>query len=1031
MIKRLTFFTVVLIGLGVSQLFGQDSEIVGVVKDQQTGETLPGATLTIKGTNTGTITDVDGRFSLKAEPDATLIFSFVGYTDVEVFLGGRTSLEVEMYLDIQALEEIVVVGYTTQKKKDLAGSVSVVDMDEIGKITYANPLQALQGRVAGLNFTQTGEPGSVGTSVNVRGFTTFNNYGPLYVIDGIPSFEPPNNLNGNDIQSIQVLKDASASIYGSRAANGVIIISTKQGRDGKLSVDGGVTLGLQTRANYLDLLSADEWGDVYWEAAKNDNPNRVPSFTGYFDLNGKSESLIDPQFYDLAQKDQTYLYTKKGTNWADEIYRNGSTKNYYVNVSNGNSKGNVMFGASYFDEQGTIITSYFKRYTVRLNSNYNLTPWFKVGENLSISNSERVGVGGAANDVVRQHPALPVYDVNGKFAGRVGDFPDIRNTVSQLTRNKNNTSDSWRIFGNVNAEADLLKAISVLPKSHSFFVRTNLGLDYSNYYDQAFNSSVFEGVYQIPQNSYFNKFGDGITTTWNGFAEYDFVSGDHDLKVMAGIETVEYNYRDLEASRAGYAIETPDYVTVGSGETIAGANGSRSDWGLYSEIARLDYVFKQRYMFTLLYRHDYSSRFTPDGDFPTVMAAWRFSDEPFFKSAFGDRVINSAKLRASYGMLGNQNTGTLYNQFTFFGPNDLNANYDLSGTNNSIQQGFVVLTRGNPFLRWESTRHSNIGLDLKLFGNTLEVSLDAYHKITTDLISNPPLALAVGEGTPPFVNSAKLTNNGIDVVVTHFYNPVRDFSLSTSFQFTHYNSVVTDLDNRYPVGYENERYFDNGGRIAEGREMREFYGWVNEGIFQNTEQVEAHAAQTGKDVGRLMWKDVNGDSVINDQDRTYIGNPNPDFTAGLNFSAKYKKVYLDMFFYASVGHDVYNGLRVTNELAQIGTYNRTTAILDAWSPTNTNGTVPALTLDDRGNDESRASSYFVEDASFLKMRTLRVGYQLSPSFFSGFTCNIYGEVQNLFTLTGYSGIDPEVPGGYDGGVYPLPRTFILGVNLKL
>lgn len=1033
LIRRLTtgFFLMLL----SCTVFGQEIQVSGQVKDAENGEPLPGATVTVKGTSTGTITDIDGRYGLEVADESTLVISFVGYESQEVKVNGRSVVNADLSLDLKSLEEVVVVGYTTKKKKDLVGSVSVVDMDELGKIVYANPLQALQGRVSGVTFTQTGEPGSVGTSVNVRGFTTFGNNTPLYVVDGIPTQEPPNNLNGNDIESIQVLKDAAASVYGARAAAGVILINTKQGRAGKMKVDAGVIIGMQTRANYLDLLSAEEWGEAYWEAYQNSR-NGSPSFTGYFDLGGKPGIPADPQLYepdkDDPGKDQSYLYTPEGTNWADEIYRNGKSQQYYVNISNGNERGNVMFGASYFNEQGTIITSYFNRVTARLNSNYNLTDWLKIGENLTISNAERVGVGGAPNDVVRQHPALPVYDTDGDYAGRVGDFPDIRNTVSQLDRNSNNTSNSWRIFGNAHGEVSILDAFDLLPEAHDFKIRTNLGIEYSNFYDNVFSSSLHEGVYQVDNNSYFNRFGQGVTITWNNFAEYSFVTGDHDLKVIGGIESIEYQYKDLAAARQGYTTEALSYLTVGAGESIAIADGARNSWGLFSEIARLDYVLRDRYLLTFLYRHDQTSRFATDGDFLTYMAGWRLSEEPFIRDVIGNSFLNDIKLRASYGELGNQNTGTLYNQSTFYGPNQLNANYDLSGTNSSVQQGFVVLTRGNPFLRWETTKSYNIGLDLSLFNNVLRLTVDAYKKVTTDLISNPPLALAIGEGTAPFVNSAQVTNTGIDVNLTHYYySQSSDLSVTTSFQLTRYKSMVDDLDDRYPLGYEGERYFDNNGRIAEGREMREFYGWVNDGIFQSEEEAEAHAAQIGKGIGRLRYADINGDTVINDQDRTYIGSPHPDVTLGLNTSVKWKKFYLDMFLFSSIGHDIYNNLRVTSEFAQIGTYNRTSAILDAWTPENRDATVPMLTLDDKGNDESRGSSYFVEDGTFLKVRTLRLGYDLSPEFLKGFSVNIYSEVQNAFTFTGYSGIDPEVPGGFDNGVYPLPRTFILGVNLKL
>ncbi|MEQ8580808.1 MAG: TonB-dependent receptor [Marinoscillum sp.] len=1032
--KLLNGFLLLLAIMCAAEVLAQEVTISGTVTDQQRGETLPGATITIENEYTGTITDIDGKYTITTEANATLMFSFIGYETQKIKLNGQTRLDIALAADLQSLEEVVVVGYTSKRKKDLVGSVSVVDMEEVGKIVYANPLQALQGRVAGVTFNQTGEPGSVGTSVNIRGFTTFGDNTPLYVIDGIPSQEPPNNLNGNDIASIQVLKDGAASVYGARAAAGVILITTKTGKKDKLEIDAGVIVGRQTRANYLDLLNAEEWGQVYWGAYKNSR-NGTPSFTGYFDLGGKPGIPADPQLYqpdkDDPSKDQSYLYTPEGTNWADRIYRDGQSQQYYVNISNGNDKGNVMFGASYFDEQGTIITSYFNRITARLNSNYNLTKWMKVGENLSISNSERVGVGGAANDVVRQHPALPVYDTDGGYAGRVGDFPDIRNTVSQLDRNRNNTTKSWRIFGNAHGEVSLLDALDILPDAHAFKLRTNVGLDYSDYYDDFFESSLHEGVYQIDNNSYFNKYGRGVTLTWNNFAEYSFRKKDHNLTLIGGIESIQYSYRDLAASRTGYSSETPSYLTISSGDDIGVAEGGRSNWGLYSEIARLDYIFKERYLATVLYRHDMTSRFATDGDFLTYMVGWRVTDEPAIRRAIGDNVLNDFKLRASYGELGNQNTGTLHNQSTFYGPNDLNANYDLTGTNTSVQQGFVVLTRGNPFLRWETTKSYNIGADVRLFNKSLDFTFDVYKKVTTDLISNPPLALAIGEGTAPFVNSAQVTNTGFDMSLTHFYRSNSGLKITNSVQVSRYKSVVDDLDDRYPLGYEGERYFDSGGRIAEGRQMREFYGWVADGIFQSTEEVEAHANQTGKGVGRIRYADINGDSIINDEDRTYLGSPHPDVTLGLNSQLKYKNFTLDMFFYSSIGHEIYNNLRVTSEFAQIGTYNRTSAILNSWTPENTDATVPMLTLDDKGNDESRASSYFIEDGTFLKMRTLRLGYNFTPKIFEGFNVNLYAEVQNVFTITNYSGIDPEVPGGFDNGVYPLPRTFILGLNLKL
>ena len=1037
---------VLLFVLKISFAFAQ-SKVEGIVLDKETKLPLIGASILVPNTSTGALTDYDGKFEIILPQGTDRIeVSYIGYmTKVINDFSVKSGLEI-LLESSNVIDEVVVVGYTTQLKKDLTGSVSVVNINEVGKVPYANALQALQGRVSGVNFTQDGQPGSGRTQVRVRGFTSFNNSDPLLVVDGIPTQEPLDNINPNDIESIQILKDASASIYGSRSAAGVIIVTTKKGKKGKLSIDAGTSIGYNTIANKIDLLNAQQWGDVYWKASKNSDPNKKPQFTSYFDLNGKPQVVIDPQYYDLSVKDQVYTYTPEGTDWYKEVYNNATTQDYHINISNANDKGSVMFGASYLNQPGIIKTSFYNRYTARLNSNYNISKLFNVYENLSVSKSTRLGVssqtdqGGIPFDVIRQHPAHPVRDTSGNFAGRVGNFPDVRNTVSRLEKGKNNTTDSWRIFGNVGITADIFKGLKLLDDRHSLKFTVNYGIDFSNYFVNNFSPAILEGVYQITQNSYYNSYGEGTTNTLNNLLEYSFVSDDHKIEVNGGVESVSYKFRDLSGGRTDYVVEVPSYVTISSGGALAGVNGTRNNWGLFSEFGRLDYGYKDRYLLTGIVRHDRTSRFKNGGTFPTVMAAWRISQESFFKSMLnGSQTVNDLKLRASWGKLGNQNTtDNPYAAYSTYGPQDLNSNYDIYSTNTTVDQGFSVINRGNPFLKWETTTQMNLGFDATLFSDKLTLSLDVYNKDTKDLLDNPPGILAIGEGTAPYVNLAKVNNKGLDVSLTYAIgNTDSDFSVSNSFNFSIYKNKIVELKDIYPLGNDGERYTNKEVRIAEGRQLGEFYGWINDGIFQNQAEVDAHATQIGKGIGRLRYRDVNGDGVINEGDRTYIGSPHPDFTLGLNNSFRYKKLYLDLFWYASIGNKIFNTTKWVTDFAQNGTYNRRTEILNAWSEENTSATIPKLTLDDGGNDEGRSSSYYVEDGSFLKLRTFRLGYEFAASWLGGNTLSMYGEVQNAFRITKYSGVDPELPQtfrnaiGIDAAAYPLPRIFIFGVNIKI
>lgn len=1041
---------VMVLGLLATDTFAQ-SKISGSVSDASDGTTLPGVSILIKGTTQGTSTDINGKYLLDVpSEESILVFSFIGYQTLELTVSGKSKIDVNLVPEVSMLNELVVVGYSTQKKKDLTGAVSVVDMKKIGNAPYANVVQAMQGKVSGVTITQDGQPGTGRTNIRIRGLNTFNNNAPLYVVDGIPTTEDINNLNPNDIESIQVLKDASsASIYGSRSAGGVIIVTTKKGTKGKLKVDAGFQYGVQTLANKIDLLDAKEWGDVYWIAAKNSGITpKLPTMYG----EGQTPVISTTPFIIPNQK-QIYQYTPTGTDWYKEIYQNAPSQQYYVNFSNGNDKGSYFLGISYFNQEGMIQYTNFDRVTVRANTEFKITDWIKVGENLSISSTNQVQIGsqqgqdGIPLDVLRQHPLLPVYDVRGNYAGKISGYPDVRNMVSVLEKNKDNNTDGNRVFGNAFFEVNFLDAFKSLKANHDLIFRSSLGLDYSDYYDRRFEAAYSEGDYDITGNALTNNYGKGNTITFTNTLEYNFNYKKHSLKLLGGMESIQYEYKYLSGRRNDFEIEDPyfTYLNAGSGTQINGGGGT--EWGLFSNFGRLDYTFDEKYIVSATLRHDETSRLGTSGTFPAASVGWRLTEEPFIKTFFTNsgvsKVVSDMKLRVSYGEQGNQNVGD-FPTLSILGADINHGDYDLGGTNTGIMQGYIVLSRGNPNLRWETTKQFNVGADFGMFDNRLTFSADYYIKNTEDVLRQLGQIAAVGEGTPPWVNAAKVQNKGFDFNAAYnYYNSSNGLNFTSQFNYGMYKNEVVSLGeglNVAQTGNDGEQYidgYDGPTRITVGRPFAEFYGYVAEGIFQNQADIDNHAAQEGAGIGRIKYKDVNDDGVIDDKDRTYIGSPHAKSSMGLSLGVEFKGFSLDMFFYSSIGQKVYNEIKWYTDFCQSGNFNHGADMLDAWSTENTGSNIPMPTLNNN-NQENRASSYFVENASFLKMRSLRLGYKVPEKFTWKFRVNVFSEIQNVFTITNYSGIDPEVPYasnvntvGIDRGVYPLPRTFIFGINMNL
>lgn len=1026
-----------LLGLNASA----QNTISGKIYDANTTEPLIGATVTIVGETGGTVSDVDGNYRLELPTvPATILVSYTGYNNkrIEEVQAG------ELNIDLTAgtvLDEVIVVGYTSQKKADITGAVGIVEVESIAKTPYSNVLQAVQGKVSGVQISQDGQPGGNRTQIRIRGITTVNNNKPLLVIDGIPTIEDLNNLNPNDIESIQILKDAaSASIYGSRSAAGVVVITTKKGKAGRISVDAGMLSGVQTIANRIEVLDPVQWGEVWWEASRNAGvPTTHPLY------GSGAEPVLNTNPFFIPNGRQIYQIDPTGTDWYDEVYQDAFQQQYYANVTGGNEKGTFALGVNYFDQEGLIKQTYFDRITTRLNTSLNITDWLKVGENLSVANYEQVQIGsqqgqdGIPLDVIRQHPALPVFDEEGNFAGKIGGLPDVRNMVSVLDKNRDNTTDSWRIFGNAYVEANLFDLFKFINPQHDLRIKTTYGIDYNTGFDRRFNAAFQEGDFDIQNNLLFNEYRIGQTHTWINTLEYTFNADKHALKVLGGHEQVTHDFEFINGTRTDFENEDPSFTFLNAGAGLQSNGGGGTAYGLRSYFGRADYTFMDRYIVSATLRYDETSRLNTTGIFPAASVGWRLSEEPFLQDALG--AGTDLKLRASWGQQGNQQIGD-FATISTIGADINHTDYDLAGQNNTVSQGFRVLTRGNPNLVWETTTQTNIGVDASLMNGKFTVGVDYYIKDTEDILLRAPQIATVGEGDEPFVNAGEVRNTGVDLILGYNHTFSKSgIGLDVNLQFSQFTNEVIGLgENIGNIGNEGEEFIvgsDGPTRIAVGQPIGAFYGWVFDGIFQSQAEVDAHARQPGKQIGRIRYADLNGDGNINDQDRTYIGNPYPDFSGGLSFGVSWKGINLSADIYGAFGQDVYNELRVYTDFAQVATFNRGVRILDAWSPENTNSTIPAPTLDNT-NNELRASSYFIEDASFVRLRSLKLGYDL-PSLVTKdkFGINIYVEAQNLTTFSDYSGIDPEVPyagnenfPGIDRGVYPLPRTFLVGINFR-
>lgn len=998
-------------------LKAQETAIKGTVLSAEDQLPLAGVTVIVKGTTKGTVSNADGEFSINVKKTDVVVVSSLGFKTTEIPVANQSQIIIRLATDLSRLDEVVVTGYQTQRKADLTGAVSVVSVDDAISKSSSNVLDAIEGRVPGVKINLDGNPGGGGTTIRIRGIGTLNNSSPLYVIDGVPTTENLSSINPNDIESMQILKDASsASIYGSRAANGVVIITTKKGKGNKLAVDFDAAAYVQTVAKQFEVLNSTEWGNVYWQTYKNDNNGLTPSTPGtsLARFYGTGAQPVPRQYLNTAN---TVLFSN--TNWQDEIYRNALTQKYSVNISNGSDRGSMMFSVSHTGQEGVIDHSFYKRTSIRLNSDYKLNNYIKVGENVMVARWNDLGASsqddrGIPYSAMRLHPAIPVRDINENLTSPLQIAgSDISNPVTLVYNARDNENQSWRMLGNAFVQIDPVKNLSF---------KSNFGLEHIQFNNRTLNRKVEPS----DVNSVTNAFGQGDTWTWTNTANYNLNLNGHQFTFLAGTEAISYEASDFNAFRNNFKFEDSDYMIIGAGEGTQTNGGGKSAWSLFSLFAKVDYNFNNTYLFSTTLRQDKSSRLKENnsGIFPAFSGAWRISEESFIPKT---NWIADLKLRAGWGQTGNQDIDPLA-VFSTYGYDVGNGAYDLNGSSVSTP-GIKVFRSGNPNLKWETTTQTNLGLDFSTLGGRVNASFDYFIKKTKDMLTIPPVLSVMGENSAIWLNTGDMENKGFEFILSYDSKKANDFAWGATFNASKYKNKLVKLNNLV-------NYTGGDQRNIVGSPIGVFYGFVEDGIFQNQDEVLNHATQQNKAPGRLKFRDIDNNGIINDNDMTIIGDPNPDLSLGLNLYANYKRFTVSAFLNSDLGFDIYNTTkRQLDFMGYGGTFtNRGKSILDAWTPDNPGAKVPALS-ETKNSQELRMLSYYIGDGSYLKVRNVRFIYKLEDKLVKrvGLSAvNVYSQVDNLFTITGYSGLDPTLPlSAIDNAPYPIARTFSLGINIKL
>ena len=1007
----------------------QTITVHGTVISASDKEPLIGATVVSdqKG-SLGAATDIDGQFELTVEDGSSIKVSYIGYRTKTVKAQPQMTIELEE--DAEVLDDVVVVGYSTMRKVDVTGAITAVDMKEVSKQNENNPIKALQGRVPGMNISADGNPSGEST-VRIRGIGTLNNNDPLYIIDGVPTKGGMHELNPGDIESIQVLKDAaSASIYGSRAANGVIIITTKKGSDLRINLDASVAAQFYT--HQMKILNTEGYGRAMWQAYVNDGQDPNTNGLGYRYDWGYNQAGVPTLNNIMMSKylDAAGTVPASDTDWLGETTRTGFVQNYNFSVSGSTEKLRAFFSLGYYKNLGVIKSTDFDRISARVNTEYNPYKLLTIGEHFTVNRTSEVQApGGFLENVLQANPSLPVYTTEGKYAGPVGGYPDRENPVARLERNSDNKYTYWRLFGDAYVNVNPFKG---------FNVKTTFGLDYSQKMQRFFTYPITEGNMANSTNAVEAKQEHWTRWMWNLVASYTTDFGKNHLDALVGMELNREDSNWFSAYKQEFAVLNPDYMWPDAGVGTAQSYGSANGFSLVSFFGKVNYAFDDRYLASLTLRHDGSSRFGEHNryaTFPSVSLGWRINNESFLKDV---DWISDLKLRLSWGQTGNQEISNLARYFVYVpnygvsesGGQSYGTSYDIAGTNGGsiLASGFKRNQIGNPDIKWETTTQYNVGLDFSFLNSRLFGSFDAYLKKTKDILVEMVGIGAMGEGSTQWINAGSMENKGLEFNLGFRNETSYGFRYEITGNISCYRNKITDIPATVAA---NGIFGGNGVYSVVGHPMGAQVGYVADGLFRSQEEIDNHAKQEGAGLGRIRWRDLDGDGQITERDQKWIYNPTPDFTYGLNIYLQYKNFDFSMFWQGSHGQDVISDLKKETDLwsgLNIGFLNKGERLLSAWSPSNPNSSIPALTRSD-SNNEKRVSTYFVENGSFLKLRNIQIGYNFPESITEKLhmqRLRLYISSQNLLTIhsKSFTGVDPENP----NFGYPIATNLTFGLN---
>ncbi len=995
---------------GISNVTQQQQTVKGIIKGPD-GLPVIAANISQKGTNNATITDLNGNFTLNVTGrQPVLVISYIGYVTTEVNVSGRAFVEVVLQEDVAALDEVVVVGYGTMRKKDVTGAVSSVRSGEITKNATSNVMQAIAGKMSGVQVVQnSGTPGG-DVSILIRGVGTINDASPLYVIDGVPVSGGMWYLNPNDVESIDVLKDASATaIYGSRGANGVVMVTTKQAQEGHTEINFDYSYGIQHSAKTYKMLDASQYAALHNEMRTNAGP----------------EYSLNPAFADPES-------LGAGTDWVDAIFRTAPMQKVNLSMLGGNQKISHATSLGYYTQDGIMKNSSYNRLSLQSNISSKLASNITVRANVNLSaeNRRTQPVSTVIQNAMRILPSIPIYDDNGEYAGPTGNAEWNGNALNPVAiiNEQNYRMKGFRMLSNISLEWEIIKGLKFKTTGGA-----ELGYDYNNSYIPKYKWGMNESknTMQTVTSAYEQLY------LWDNTLNYDKAFGKHRINAMIGTSYQEYKKESVSAAGSGRASELTTELDNATKATDVGGNSYR--WALMSYMARLHYSYDDRYLLTATFRADGSSKFGKDnrfGYFPSFAAAWNIGNEAFMQSV---KPVSLLKLRAGYGQTGNQNIGA----YAFADKLSVNGVYNF-GSQRGFESNLVNLIYpyllSNPSVKWESVEQYNVGLDIGFLQNRIVANLDFYVKNTRDMLTKKPVPQTSGTSLEqadwPPVNIGKVLNRGFEFTV-NTKNFVGEFKWETSLNMSfNHNEVVS-------IG--GPEILNGVSLIREGQPINSFYGYELGGIYQTLDEVftgpvmenrapdkASHNPYKNTSPGDMWFVDVDGNGEINDLDRTVIGNPSPDCIFGFNNTFSYKNFDLSIFFQGALGNQVWNGVRASHE-SMNSTYNQLATTLERWTGEGSSYSMPRAIYADPNNN-SRASTRWLEDGAYAKLKNLTFGYTLPEKWIRKAkmkALRLYVSLDNLCTITNYSGLDPEAGlSGLDYGVYPSARTYMFGVSVK-